>query len=35
MVRLVLGLGGRVRVLSPPALREAVARRAMAALGET
>jgi proteasome accessory factor C len=33
MVRLVLGLGGRVRVLSPPTLREAVARRAVAALG--
>ncbi|MDQ2708522.1 MAG: WYL domain-containing protein [Actinomycetota bacterium] len=32
MVRLVLGLGGRARVLSPPALRTAVAERARAAL---
>jgi proteasome accessory factor C len=32
MVRLVLGLGGRARVLEPPALRAAVAGRARAAL---
>lgn len=33
MVRLVLGLGGRARVLAPAELRDAVAERARAALG--
>lgn len=33
LVRLVLGLGGRARILEPPELAEAVARRAREALG--